>query len=326
MKAAASAQRPAARASASGRPRSECAVAKTQPDGPQCGVHACGGFLMMQVVEAALAERLIDGHTSDPWYGRQVSSISCKVCGGYTALLAEADANRTCEDLKAGGPVFAPSGELVPYLRCQSCGLIFTSHFDGWSHAEFEARIYNADYVKTDPEFVAERPSRNARIVWEHFSSAPSALDYGGGSGALAASLRARGLADCVTYDPFSAEFSERPARRFGLVTSFETLEHVPDPLGTARDLAGFVEPPGVVFFSTLVQPDDIERIGSSWWYMAPRNGHITLHSRQSLGLTWAAQGMRCVSFGDVWHCAFSEPPTWAVPLLKRAQREITPA
>jgi hypothetical protein len=69
-------------------------------------------------------------------------------------------------------------------------------------------------------------------------------LDYGGGR-LFSQRLRTASFAHVTTYDPSTRKFCARPEMQFDLITSFETFEHLLDPLS----------PNGVVPFSTLVQP-----------------------------------------------------------------------
>ena len=64
----------------------------------------------------------------------------------------------------------------------------------------------------------------------------------------------------------------------------FEVLEHSTDPSRMLRDLVTFLSETGIILLSTLLQPQDIDRHGLTWWYAAPRNAHISLYSRPSLG------------------------------------------
>jgi methyltransferase family protein len=54
-----------------------------------------------------------------------------------------------------------------------------------------------------------------------------------------------------------------------------------------------------------------------SWWYVAPRNGHISLYSRRSLALMWNALGFTFVSFNDDMHAAWRTVPHFAAHLVK---------
>ena len=137
-------------------------------------------------------------------------------------------------------------------------------------------------------------------------------LDYGGGNGRFAELMRAADFR-CETYDPFSPAFRARPTRRFNLITCFETLEHMPDPVAGAADIVSLLADDAAILFATLAQPADFAAVGLGWWYIGPRNGHVTLHSRESLGRLWGRFGLRVTSFSDNTHLAAREPtPTWA--------------
>jgi FkbM family methyltransferase len=70
------------------------------------------------------------------------------------------------------------------------------------------------------------------------------------------------------------------------------------------------------VVFSTLVQPADFDKIGLAWWYVGPRNGHISLFSRQALREVWNRQGFKIASFNDNLHIAFRKIPSFAKHLV----------
>jgi len=99
---------------------------------------------------------------------------------------------------------------------------------------------------------------------------------------------------------------------KFDLVTCFETLEHVPDPVASIGAIVDYVAEPGAVFYSTLTQPDDLNDKGMSWWYVGPRNGHISLFSKQALQVAWGRHGFKTVSFDAGHHLAFRTlPDAW---------------
>jgi 2-polyprenyl-6-hydroxyphenyl methylase/3-demethylubiquinone-9 3-methyltransferase len=205
---------------------------------------------------------------------------ACKVCGGATAPFGEADANRSCEDRDGFAP-FPPAGRAVRYLLCAACGFAFTTDFDALTDAEMGAAIYNADYIKADPEFAAARPDALAEGLALALAPFPGLrlLDYGGGAGRMAEGLRARGFSARV-FDPFFAHEALPEGERFPLVTAFEVAEHSRDPLATFREALGFLEPGGALLFSTALRP---EGAGMEWHYAAPRNGHVSLHTGRSL-------------------------------------------
>ena len=240
---------------------------------------------------------------------RRGTTPACKVCGAATAFFGAKDFNRSCEEVN--GLTLPPLGVAVDYHRCGRCGLIFTDAFDDWTPEEFAAHIYGEGYAAVDPQFEAERPANMAAFVIEYFQHAKAwrILDYGGGNGRFAEALRSAGFTDVTTYDRFNAPFQTRPDGRFNLVTCFETLEHMPDPKAGAADLASLATRKGLILTATLIQPKDIEQVGVEWWYIAPRNGHVTLHTRASLRTMWARQKLQFASFTDNLHFAGREPP-----------------
>ena len=115
-----------------------------------------------------------------------------------------------------------------------------------------------------------------------------------------------------MTYDPFVAEFANSPPGKY----CFETLEHMPDPVAGIGDIVAHLEP-GLVLFSTMLQPADFDPLGMDWWYVGPRNKHISMFSRGALAKAWGRHGYRTGSFDDNMHVAFRTLPDFARHLAK---------
>jgi 2-polyprenyl-6-hydroxyphenyl methylase/3-demethylubiquinone-9 3-methyltransferase len=240
--------------------------------------------------------------------------VPCKVCAAPSPLFGVTDFNRSCEELR--GKFLPLAGTPIYYRRCEACGLLFTDAFDDWDQAAFEAHVYNEGYLEIDPDYVEARPANFARLLHQQFGASAGelrVLDYGGGNGRLAQELRALGFVSVAVYDPFSAEFRQRPEGRFDLVTCFETLEHMPNPAAGAADIAQFLADDGFLMMGTLTQPEDILKLRMGWWYIGPRNGHVTLFTRVALALLWRAQGLTVASASANLHVAFRrQPPAFA--------------
>ncbi len=224
---------------------------------------------------------------------------ACKVCAGPASRFDVVDFNKHCAETNAYQ--FGLAGVPVYYSRCGDCGFIFTRHFDDWDTARFARDIYNQDYVKVDPEYASARPLRAA----EHFAAVfPEArdlsiLDYGAGSGIFARRLDELGFARVENFDPYSNP--ARPSSTFDVITCVEVMEHAPDPHATLRDMQSFAHEKTRIVFTTLMQPDDIESVRAAWWYIAPRNGHVSIHSARSLDALAAAHGLH-FSRGEAFH------------------------
>ena len=207
-------------------------------------------------------------------------------------FFGEVDFQKNCEE--HNGLLLPPSGVQVPYYRCGTCGFLFTRFFDHWTQDEFKAHVYNDAYAEVDPDYAATRPESWAKTladVYAPFLPRMSALDYGGGAGRLAEKLRGTNILRAETWDPFNPAFVAQPEGTFNFITCIEVLEHLPDPKAGMKSLVSHLPGEGAILISTVVQPEDITGIGTKWWYLAPRNGHISLHTARSLAHLLAPLG-----------------------------------
>ena len=237
---------------------------------------------------------------------------TCKCCGATAFLYGVVDFHKNCEMRRR--QVLGISGIPVYYYRCPSCRFLFTTAFDHFTRDDFLRYVYNEDYSLVDPDYLGDRPRTNADFLVRLFSNARPRriLDYGGGSGVLAGQLFTAGFPGVETYDPLVSDHSARPAGLFDCVLCFEVVEHSTDPKRTFADMIDFLEDPGLILFSSLLQPPDIERQGLNWWYAGPRNGHVSLFSRESLQAILEPLGFTLASFNDNLHALFRAIPAFA--------------
>jgi 2-polyprenyl-6-hydroxyphenyl methylase/3-demethylubiquinone-9 3-methyltransferase len=212
--------------------------------------------------------------------------VPCKICRGASALFDVVDFAKCCD------PAPYPAGlEGVPvyYRRCNECGFIFTEFFDDFAPQQWSAHLYNDDYYrKVDPAYADQRPASNARGVDQllrRHRADTIGLDYGGGSGRTCQRLRELGYA-FDTFDPFG-ERSLTPeyAGRYNFCTAFEVAEHTPDPRGFVDAIVTLAskERLGILVGTQLHDGIVSDASRLSWWYAAPRNGHISIYSRRSM-------------------------------------------
>jgi len=240
----------------------------------------------------------------------------CKICGGPSPLAGVVDFHKSC--IEAQGKCLSLSGKPIYYRRCTACGFLFTDQFDDWSPEAFLKYVYNNDYAVVDPDYLAARPTNNAKAIGQAFQASRaslSILDYGGGSGLFASLLQEQGF-KAGTYDPFST-FSARPQGPFDLITCFEVMEHLPFPDRIVSDMSQLLADEGVIFFSTLTQPSNFAEIGLRWWYIGPRNGHISVYSQRALNLLFEKNGLQVASFSEGVHIAFRKLPAFAAHLVR---------
>ena len=245
-------------------------------------------------------------------------TTKCKCCREEALLYDVRDFAKNCMENR--GVQLPLSGIPVYYYKCACCGFIFTRQFDDLSRDDFKRLVYNEDYATVDPEWNEVRPAHGARLIEGAFGAVRdqiSVLDYGGGNGLLVERLKEAGFSDAVSYDPFYGECVERPPRTFHLILCFEVVEHAPDPAKVFAEMFSLLDPErGLILFSTLVAPSDIDKVKGDWWYIGPRNGHISIHTPDSLGKLIGELGMTYRSANSNLHCAYKAVPDFARALL----------
>lgn len=241
-------------------------------------------------------------------------SVPCECCGAPALFLDSVDFNKSCEE--AYGHYLLKSGKMVDYFLCDACGFGFAPEFREWTRARFSDEIYNEAYVDVDPEYVSKRPTDNANALQQRFGAQKEHirhLDYGGGSGVLSRVLRENGW-DSQSYDPMvDPEKDIADLGTFNFVTAFEVFEHVPDINALVAGLIELCTPDGLIMFSTYCSDGEIQRGQPlTWWYAAPRNGHISLFSQSSLRLMFSRYGFIAHSIDANLHLAFRSLPEWS--------------
>jgi SAM-dependent methyltransferase len=197
--------------------------------------------------------------------GFQLVDRSCPLCGSSSGHVAAA-ANVRLEKLDA----FAFASRKIPeymhhrLVMCNRCDLLYASPaptteslFDAYAGADYdsgeESRYASATYSTLLRELVGPKAL-----------SGP-ALDIGTGDGAFLAALAALGIDDAIGVEPSLAPVATAPAAiqrkirqgpfraedfppgHFGLVTSFQTLEHIADPVATCRGAHDLLRDGGAV-------------------------------------------------------------------------------
>lgn len=190
---------------------------------------------------------------------------ACPICGRSDRLVLYREANFDPDKLT--GAAFS-SRKLPEYMharldKCERCGLVFAnpapagdSLLELYREASFEA--------STESQYAART---YVRYLEKAKGLAPvPAIDIGAGDGAFVAELMRHGFHDVIGFEPSEApvalaEPSVRAHLRLeffdpatfadgqaGLMTCFQTIEHVADPLSLATAMHRILRTGGVAF------------------------------------------------------------------------------
>lgn len=263
-------------------------------------------------------------------------SHPCKFCGHAAPRLGGVDFNRFATYDRAA---WKPSGRFAHYHACPSCRSVFTPSFDAFTPADWAAHVYNDGYRLVDGDYYNGSRAKNyadAAVSMLELAGLPgthkslNVLDYGGGNGQLTSLLLARGWGDkaaggsVTVYDPFVPAHATPPTRPADFILAVEVFEHVPDPAAMWAELDRVSHPHTLILFTTLFAPVPPPTDLIDWWYLAPRNGHITIYSRQALITHAARVGFKLHSFDHNNHLLYRNAAPWSQHLFAGTRQART--
>ena len=125
----------------------------------------------------------------------------------------------------------------VRYYRCEACGFVQTEH-PYWLDEAYETALIAADVGVAQRNI--ELAAVTQTVIQQFFRADGRFLDYGGGYGLLVRLMRDRGFDfrwhDRYAQNLLSRGFDAAPdADGFELVTAFEVLEQLVDPVPRSR-------------------------------------------------------------------------------------------
>jgi 2-polyprenyl-6-hydroxyphenyl methylase/3-demethylubiquinone-9 3-methyltransferase len=177
---------------------------------------------------------------------------------------------------------------------------------DAWTPDDFKRNIYNSEYVKADPPIpgrtnvpLHENPSYlKGKFIASCFEGSQDeirVLDFGAGGNP---GPTGQGLIDegfhVHSYEPYRAD-APQPDGRFELIVAVEVLEHCHDFRFVAEFMRKHLSRDGLVWVQTMIHPHPAPEDILNSWYIAPRNGHISIHTFLSLTMLFNSIGMNFV-------------------------------
>lgn len=221
--------------------------------------------------------------------------MQCSICNGFLALLGTVPFDRNNSNV--------PVVDATPmdYYKCSACDFVCCPEMLAWTPEQLSAKVYNADYVNYDPDYLGTRPKNYAKTMRQLLPGRKHKLkhlDYGSGTGIMSLELQQRGW-NSRYYDPFSSPV--KPPGTFNFITAIEVFEHSTNIDATIKDIKSMLDTrTGAIVFSTLFADQDTT---IDWWYIGARNGHVGILSEKSAKLLAIRNNLFLSSLSTGIHC-----------------------
>jgi hypothetical protein len=211
--------------------------------------------------------------------------VNCPVCGGSRSVSFTATVLRKYD---------------VPYLYCDSCGLL-QSESPYWLEEAYQSAIAFADTGLLDRNYRCVR--RVAPLLYSLGMKGERFLDFAGGYGVFTRLMRDVGF-DFYWFDPYCVNLVARGFERerakppFAAVTAFEVFEHVADPLEFSRTILSETGCSTLIFSTLLFKSRPPAK---DWWYYVFDTGqHISFYQARTLRVMAESLGMHLYSTSDL--------------------------
>lgn len=188
----------------------------------------------------------------------------------------------------------------VEFYHCRQCGFLQCDP-PHWIEEAYESAIAVADTgLVQRNQFLSNIA---AVLLYSSFPADAKFLDIAGGYGLFVRMMRDIGFdffwADKYCENLLARGFEGVPGGRYEVVTAFEVLEHVSDPVGFIRDALESSGSDSILFSTELFEGDP--PAPGQWWYYAFEEGqHVSFYQRRTLQEIAGVLGLRLYSHGSV--------------------------
>ena len=203
--------------------------------------------------------------------------------------------------------MFPVSDLMVPYWACPNCGFVFTDLMDPWTPEDFRREIYNDDYGRANPPIPGrvdvpprETPSYQAGRYIATFlaGSQPQIriLDFGSGGNPVPTGLALLDQGFTVhSYEPYRSNSSLVADGRHDVIIAIEVFEHCHDLADLCAFMKSHLSRDGVLWIQTMLHPHPTPADVLNSWYIAPRDGHVSIFSLPALVMLFRKVGINIV-------------------------------
>lgn len=211
--------------------------------------------------------------------------MNCKICNNTTNWFGDA---------RILGKYHAS------FYRCGQCGFMQTENPYWLDEA------YSSTMTKSDIGLIGrnlDMANITKKLILTCFDPGERFIDYGGGYGMFVRLMRDSGF-DFYRYDPlcvnlFSESFDAQFGMEYSLLTAWEVLEHLTDPLSEIERMLSFSQ---TLFFSTLLLPSAPKPLNDWWYYGLEHGQHVAFYSTESLQVISKKFNLKLYHSNGVFH------------------------
>lgn len=198
----------------------------------------------------------------------KMTQMKCKICGCSSGIFERAIILEKYD---------------ICYYRCEYCDFIQTEE------PYWLAEAYSSAITKSDIGLISRNVSfaeLTRNLIVTCLDPKDVFIDYGGGYGLFTRLMRDKGF-DFFHFDPkcqniFSQGFDAQPDKEYSLLTAWEVLEHLVDPLNEIKIMLTFSH---LIFCSTMVLPPSPKPLHDWWYYGLEHGQHLSFYSSKTLDL-----------------------------------------
>jgi SAM-dependent methyltransferase len=212
-------------------------------------------------------------------------------------------------------------------VKCWRCGLIFVNPRDEskiFQKRYSEPYFHISEFIRKNPQivgywdYIADRPTyeryfeKKMRLIEKLHPKKGRILDFGSGLGYFLNQARKHGwLAFGLEISPFAVKYAKEkfnhqiilgqltrerfPFKYFDVITLFQTIEHLPDPLAEVKNIYKFLKKDGILVITTPNADSLIAKIlGKKWFAFRPKE-HLFVFSANTIQKMLVKAGFKVI-------------------------------
>lgn len=211
-----------------------------------------------------------------------------------------------CRICSSDAPVFQTGTVLkkykVSFFQCTSCGFIQTEE-PFWLSESYAEAINQVDAGIVDRNLKLAKMTRS--VISGYFDPDEKFIDYGGGTGLFVRLMRDHGFNfywfDAHCQNTFARGFEADPSSemRYELLTAFEVMEHLPDPV---PEIEHMLKLSRNVLFTTTPLPPKTPNLEEWWYYGLDHGQHVSFFTQKALSVLARKLNLNVYSDGFYLH------------------------